>query len=422
MFHKFFTMFKGFDASNVEVRNVQVTLTPNFPVGDKLSSSEQSHRDKSGLRNLYAKTDSNALRSLDSVTLDPIESTNYTNIVPDLTGSISASHAASDPDTGELFNYSLKFGRPTTYKLFKLTPPTIDKPAGHKILATITDAPAAYIHSVCLTKKYFIFCAWQADYKLNGATIPYHRNLTQSFRTWNPKRKALWYVIDREEGGVVRKFESDTFFAFHHINSYDDGDNIIVDLSTYATHEIVHSFYLDVLQSSSATQALDPPPLISRVVLSNITASKSVGTATITTTQVPLELPTISSPYSLRHYKYAYGASTRGLSSLWDCILKVDLEELLKNPANPEGAIKRYERPKCTPSEPIFVPRPGATREDDGVVLVIELDGVKGKSALVVIDAMSFKEIGRAEVESGEFVVPHHFHGAWCGNNQSLIQ
>jgi len=415
-------MFKGYDASNVEVANIQVTLTPNFPIGDKLGSSEQSHRDKSGLRNLYVKTDANLLRSLDPVTLDPIESTNYANIVPGATGTSSASHAASDPDTGELFNYTLEFGRHTTYKLFKLTPPTIDKPAGHKILATIIDAPAAYIHSVCLTKKYFIFCVWQADYTLKGATIPYHRNLTQSFRKWDPKRKALWYIIGREEGGVVRKFESDTFFAFHHINSYDDGDNVIVDLSTYATHEIIDSFYLDVLQSSSATQALDPLPLVSRVILSNITASKSVGTATITTTQVALELPTISSLYSLRPYKYAYGTSTRGLSSLWDCILKVDLEELHKNPSNPEGAIKLYERPKCTPSEPIFVPRPGATREDDGVVLVIELDGVKGRSALVVIDAMSFKEIGRAEVVGGGFVVPHHFHGAWCGNSQSLIQ
>ena len=93
------------------------------------------------------------------------------------------------------------------------------------------------------------------------------------------------------------------------------------------------------------------------------------------------------------------------------------MEALYQNPSNPpEGTIKRYERPKCTPSEPIFIPRPDSMKEDDGVVLVIELDGVKGQSALVVIDAQSFEEIGRAEVDGGGFVVPHHFHGAWCGN------
>jgi torulene dioxygenase len=397
------------------MRNIQVTLTPNFPVGPKL---EQCHQNKTGLRNLYVKTDVNVLRSLDPVTLDPIESTNYGAVVPEVSNSrTSAAHSAVDPETGELFNYALKFGRVATYTLFKLTPPTAEKPAGHKVLATITDAPAAFIHSVCLTKKYFVFCVWQADYTLNGATIPYHKNLTESFRSWDPKRKTLWYIIDRENGGVVRKIESGTFFAFHHINSYDDGDDIIVDLVTFPTHEVVHSFYLDLLRSSTATKGIDPPPTITRVKLENITSSTSTATATITNTPIFLELPTISTPASLRPNKYAYGVSARELSSLWDCIIKVDLEKLYTNPSNPpEGTVQRYERPKCTPSEPIFVPRPGATREDDGVVLMVELDGIKGTSALVVIDGQTFKEVARAEVDGKAFVVPHGFHGVWWGN------
>ena len=416
MFHKFFTMFKGTISVPDSTRNVQVTLTPNFPVGPKLTA-EQSHRNKSGLRNLYVKSDANVLRSLDPVTLNPIESTNYGKIVKQATGHTSASHAALDPETGELFNFVLRFGRVPTYTLFKLTPPTVDQAAGHQVLATITDAPAAYIHSVCLTKKYFIFCVWQADYKLNGAAVPYYKNLAQSFKSWNPKRKTLWYVIDRKNGGVIRKFKSDPFFAFHHINSYDDGDNVVVDLSTYRTHEIIHRCYLDALKSSSATSELGPPALTTRVTLKNVTASKSVGTAVVIMTPVLFELPTISPSHSLRPNKFTYGTSTRGLSSMWDCIIKIDLEALYQNPSNPsEGTIKRYERPKCTPSEPIFVPRPGATEEDDGVVLVIELDGVEGTSALVVIDAQSFEEIGRAQVEEGGFIVPHHFHGAWCAN------
>ena len=410
-------MFKRSDAGSADAqRNVIVTVTPNFPVGPKLG--DQTHRNKTGLRNLYVKTDADALRSLDPVTLEPIESTSYREILgKDEVFTGSASHPATDPHTGELFNFALKPGRKPKYVLFKLTPPTQDRAAGHKILAEITDAPAAYIHSVCLTKKYFVFCVWQADYYMNGASILYNRNLTQSFKTWDPSRKALWYIVDREKGGVVRKYESDAFFAFHHTNSYDDGDDIVVDLVTYKTHEVCQSFYVDVLKSSSATKPVDPPPFATRVLLKDVSASKSVGTATVITTDVVFELQTISSQYSLRPNKYAYGASSRGLSSLWDSIVKVDLEELYKNPAHPpQGAVTRFERPKCTPSEPIFVPRPGATREDDGVVLIIELDGLKGKSALVIIDAQSFKEIGRAEVEGKEFIVPHHFHGAWAGD------
>ena len=93
------------------------------------------------------------------------------------------------------------------------------------------------------------------------------------------------------------------------------------------------------------------------------------------------------------------------------------MQLLFSNPSDPPaGAIKQFERPFCTPSEPIFVPRPGATEEDDGVVLMVELDGIKGESALVVIDAQSFEELGRAQAKEGTFIVPHHFHGAWCGN------
>lgn len=410
-FRKFFTMLKGMEemTNDPELRNVSVTFTRDFPVDPK--PVDQSHRDK--ISSLYINTDVNVLRSLDPVTLDPIESTRYTEFIPEAVGITTASHAAVDPHTGELFNFVLKFGRIPIYTLFKLIPPTAAKSTDYKILAAINDAPAAYVHSVCLTNKYFIFCIWQADFAYNGATIPFHKNLVQAFKAWDPKRRTLWYVIDRDRGGIVRKYESDPFFAFHYINSYDDGDDVIIDLPTFTSHRIVQEFYVEALKSTSATKHPDPPPLVTRVRLQNITSSKSTGTAHLTKTTTYLELPTISRQFLLRHNRYTYGVSSRGLSSLWDCVIKVDLEALFTGPSDPEKAVKRYARPKCTPSEPIFVARPGATEEDDGVVLTVELDGVKGTSALVVLDAMSFQEIGRAQVEGKGFVIPHGFHGVW---------
>ena len=401
-----------------EDHNVNVTLTPNFPVGPKLPD-DSSHRDKTGVvRNLYVKTDINFLKSLDPVTLDPIESTRYNALAPGVEGALSAAHSAIDPDTGEFFNFVLSFGRTPTYTLFKLTPPTKETTAASQILAKITDAPAAYIHSVCLTKKYFVFCVWQADLKMNGAAIPYHKNIIDSLKEWNPNRKCLWYIVDRNGAGVIRKYESETFFAFHHVNSYDDGDNVIVDLAIYPNHGLISNLYIDLITSTKATKSLDPAAILSRVTLPNISSSKQVGTAIITKSNTVIELPTISAKYTTRPNKYAYGVSFRGLSSLWDSIIKVDLEKLFTNPESPpEGTILTFSRAKCTPSEPIFVPRPGAEREDDGVVLMVELDGERGKSALVVIDGISFKEIARAEVDDGtSFVVPHGFHGAWCGS------
>lgn len=61
------------------------------------------------------------------------------------------------------------------------------------------------------------------------------------------------------------------------------------------------------------------------------------------------------------------------------------------------------------------MPRPapdGATDEDDGVVMFIELDvrGQHPKSALVVLDARTMTEIARSETPDRK-VVPFGFHG-----------
>lgn len=41
----------------------------------------------------------------------------------------------------------------------------------------------------------------------HGLTIPFHRNLMDAIADWDPKREALFYVIDREAGGIVAKYK-----------------------------------------------------------------------------------------------------------------------------------------------------------------------------------------------------------------------
>ncbi len=60
------------------------------------------------------------------------------------------------------------------------------------------------------------------------------------------------------------------------------------------------------------------------------------------------------------------------------------------------------------PGEPVFVPRPEGTAEDDGVVLCVLLEG--SDSSLLVLDASNFKELARARVE---LAIPFGFHGSF---------
>ena len=59
------------------------------------------------------------------------------------------------------------------------------------------------------------------------------------------------------------------------------------------------------------------------------------------------------------------------------------------------------------PCEPVFVPAPDATAEDEGVVLSL-LVGPHDHSSLLVLDAGSMDELARAELPHQ---VPFGFHG-----------
>jgi carotenoid cleavage dioxygenase-like enzyme len=101
-----------------------------------------------------------------------------------------------------------------------------------------------------------------------------------------------------------------------------------------------------------------------------------------------------------RPYRYVWGV---GIRSGWlGTIVKGDLVG---------GSAGMWERDGCFPGEPVFVARPGAEDEDDGVLLSVVLDSRSERSFLLVLDARSLEELARAEV-------PHHipfgFHGQFA--------
>ena len=120
-----------------------------------------------------------------------------------------------------------------------------------------------------------------------------------------------------------------------------------------------------------------------------------------------IELPVVAPRVYHKPYRYAYGLhKDHSLTehSFADGIIKLDMTD--------PSATKAWIIPRHTPSEPIFVPRPGGEAEDDGVLLTVAYDEAKGHSAMVVLDAQRMEEIGRAEMPT---VWPFGFHGAWTG-------
>ena len=72
------------------------------------------------------------------------------------------------------------------------------------------------------------------------------------------------------------------------------------------------------------------------------------------------------------------------------------------------GDDRMWSAAGCYLSEAIFVPRGTGAAEDDGVLLTVALIAGKPRSALIVIDAVSLAEIGRATLP---IALPFGFHG-----------
>jgi torulene dioxygenase len=70
---------------------------------------------------LFAKTDVNRVQEIDPVTLEPLGISNYGKLLSSAKGPMAAAHPGIDHDTGEVFNYTLEFGRRGTYHVFSVS-------------------------------------------------------------------------------------------------------------------------------------------------------------------------------------------------------------------------------------------------------------------------------------------------------------
>jgi beta,beta-carotene 9',10'-dioxygenase len=113
-----------------------------------------------------------------------------------------------------------------------------------------------------------------------------------------------------------------------------------------------------------------------------------------------IELPRIHyARVAGKPYRFVWGTGDAGGHDFSSRLVKIETET---------GNVSIWRQPRCYPGEPVFVPAPSATTEDDGVILSVVLDSGKGRSFLLVLDASTLAERARAEVPHH---IPFHFHG-----------
>lgn len=113
-----------------------------------------------------------------------------------------------------------------------------------------------------------------------------------------------------------------------------------------------------------------------------------------------IEFPQFNHRFEGKRYKYGYALTYPFVTG--STIIKIDVD-------SPGGRNNKVFKPngEISLSEPIFVERPGAKLEDDGVIVARGLDPSINKTRVYILDAKTLKKVGEVV---GPTVVPFGFH------------
>ena len=225
-------------------------------------------------------------------------------------GQLTTAHPHLDRASGGMLNYAAKLGPRSSYRFFHLAPDATEP----QVIASRAVREPAYMHSFGLSERWLVLVEFPFvvnPLRLATGGRPYIENYQ-----WKPELGTRFHLFDRRTGAHAGPFEADPCFAFHHVNAYDDGDDVVVDMCVFPDAGIVEDLYLERLRAGKPVTS----PYLERFRV-------TVGTGQVRRERLvdePLDLPRINYPRSNeRPYRYVWGA---GIGSGWfDRIVKADL-------------------------------------------------------------------------------------------------
>lgn len=337
-----------------------------------------------------AMTESPLPVKFDPETLDTLGVFDYQDELPKDKCWESA-HPHYDQQLKTTVNYLIKFGRTCYYTLYNIE----DGSSKRHVLAEIPVKEPSYMHSFALTENYVIFTEFPFVVKpldLMTKGKAFIKNFS-----WQPERGTQFLVINRHNGNLVGRYVTKPFFAFHHANAFEDGDNLHLDIVCFKDATIISSDALMNYENKNFFEDYNCPSTLERFSLS--LTSKNISSETLF--RQSNEFPRVNDHFDGRPYRYVHLVGVCESTSNSNALYKVDTTTKKTLEWSEEG---------CFSGEPVFVAAPDAKEEDEGVVLAVVSDQLHHNSFLLVLDGKSYKEIGRAEAPH---VIPFGFHGQY---------
>lgn len=302
-----------------------------------------------------------------------------------LGGSMTA-HPRIDPVTGELIFFGYNVVEPY------LTYMRADAAGNMVQQEPIELTGPSLMHDFAVTENYAVFLEMPVRFSwfsaITGAALPFK---------WDNDAPCRFGVMPREGTNAdVKWFDVPTCFVFHIMNSFEQGDEVIVDAARY-----------DQLWVTSSHDFFHPARL------SRFSMNMKTGKASVSEVYPrSMEFPQVNREYWTRPYRYGYSLvvdeendSPERMDQARGGIRKYDLLT---------GDIDSYEPGiELTPGEAVFIPATeSGGREDDGYLASFVYNKNTDTSAFCLFDAANVSGGPIAKVEL-PVRVPVGFHGVW---------
>ena len=300
-----------------------------------------------------------------------------------------SAHPKVHPTTGVLHNFGTVAGTQHRLVLYEVSP------AGEARLAHALPMPeATFAHDFVLTESgHQIFFLTPVAFDVLRAFA----GLTSPAASIKVNTAQPTQIIVVAPDGTVHRLHTEFGFAFHFVNGFQDADGTLVAdallLANYPDSAAIKGYLAGHLP--------DDQPQARFVRFRLDLAAGTVARQSLSDCEG--ELPEIHPARVGRPYRYAWtiGRPPGHPLPLLDHLLKLDVQT---------GAVRHAYAPDTLCSEPVVVPRPNSTAEDDGYLVYLRYSAPDDATDLIVADAADLRLLARLRL-------PHHiplgFHGMW---------
>eukprot|EP00095_Tigriopus_kingsejongensis_P002424 maker-scaffold386_size188734-snap-gene-0.22 protein:Tk02424 transcript:maker-scaffold386_size188734-snap-gene-0.22-mRNA-1 annotation:"-carotene -monooxygenase-like" len=390
---------------------------------------------------LYATSETNNIRRVDPRTLKTIgDQTRYSNSVA---VHRATAHPHSDAD-GSLYNLGESIAPGQKFHCIVKFPIPSHPPAEGTDGSTLQEASIVakvpsrsswdlpYFHSFGMSENYFIFAESPMTINMRrGLFSGVTQSPPENFFEWDPNGTSTFILVKRDTGEVYPiRYDSRPFACFHHINAYEEDNQVVVDICV-ADGTMYKTLYIDALRDGTANVPVSEPirfilPLSipegaksgdNLVTLKDTKCTAKMETSSllkVTEEKISgpnMEMPRINYSFNSKKYRFFYSVGIDSRSLTFHKLMKVDSQS--------KAIVGTYEEEGIWVSEPVFVERPNADEEDDGVVLsLLTKKDNPLYAGLLVLDGKTFELLAKFDFRA-EGNVTGTLHGIFNPNQMA---